>query len=450
MSRELAFESEASLIRGVLDRRNDHETSPWLTALEPEAFVTEEHRAIWKAFQTLQDGLIDSWVVTKALKKMGASHSTMNAIQGYFADAHTSTGTADLKYRVNAVAEAYKRRLIAHAMQRMAEKAYTEDLKTLDADFQEVAGKLSRAGNAQLREATDYARQFEAYLSGAPILPPESRENLAVFGVHGIDSRLVANPGRLLVIGGLPSAGKTALAIQACVRTAQSGHRVAMGSLEMDEDEISARIVACACGVNSLGALRSGNRHVAPEDPPILEGIRRNLVGVHGYSGDSWTSLESAITREHRRSPLSLVVVDYLQLLEAPELKGRRDSTEASRIGEITKSAKRMAQKLGCNVLMLSQFNRDVAEGQEPTLQNFLGSGQIERDIDIALLMWNTTKNPDPEQAERSVMCRVAKNRGGERYGLVNLAFHPAHNQFREVQKETAPRYETRGYEVGA
>jgi replicative DNA helicase len=138
-----------------------------------------------------------------------------------------------------------------------------------------------------------------------------------VTGCPGIDGSIVANPGRLIVVGGLPSAGKTALAVQAAVRTAQSGRRVAMGSLEMDADEISARIVACSCGVNSLQALRHGrgDGRVAPEDRGILEGIRKNLIGLHGCAGDSWSSIEAAIVREHRRAPLSLAVVDYLQLL---------------------------------------------------------------------------------------------------------------------------------------
>jgi replicative DNA helicase len=235
----------------------------------------------------------------------------------------------------------------------------------------------------------------------------------------------------MIVIGGLPSAGKSAFAIQMGVRTALSGRRVAMGGLEMDEDETSARIIACACGVDSLIALKCSH-DPSPDNRPILDAVRRNLVGLHGCAGDSWTSVEAAIVREHRRAPLSVAIVDYLQLLGEPDTKSRRIETEAAMIGEITKSAKRLAQRLKINVVMLSQFNRQVREGEEPNLQHFLGSGQIERDIDIALLLWNTDPNPDDKRLERPVSCRIAKNRGGKRYGKVRMKFMPAFNQFEQ------------------
>ena len=434
-----AIEVEAALIRGVINLRADMDTAGHISALDPEAFLARPHQVLWAALQAITQGggLIDAWVTERAMRKLGATETDIHTLEGFFADAANSFGTSDLRPRIAKVADAFKRRTLARGLSALAARAITEDLRTVESEFAEVAGKVAQAGNPRLKSSTDYARQFEAYLSGNAILPPESRQNLMVTGCPGIDDAIVANPGRLIVIGGLPSAGKTALAIQAAVKTAIAGRRVAMGSLEMDADEISARIVACACGVNSLQVLRHGRERVAPEDRGILDSVRSNLVGIHGCAGDTWSSIEAAIVREHRRAPLSLAIVDYLQLLGEPDTKGRRSETEAQMIGEITKSAKRLAQRLNINVLMLSQFNRQVAEGQEPTLQNFLGSGQIERDIDIALLLWNTgDKNPEPG-ADRFVSCRVAKNRGGERYGKFRLRFKPALNRFIEEPRTT-------------
>lgn len=431
-----AIEAEASLIRGVIDLRTDLDTPAHLSSLDPEAFMGRSHSVIWKALQAITEGggLIDAWVVAKTMRKFGAMDADVQVAQDIFAA--QGFETADLRPRISKVAGFYKRRILAERMSWLAEQVITEDLQRVEEAFSELASKVAQAGNPRLRASTDYAKQYEAYLSGKAILPPESCNNLMITGIHGIDAAIVANPGRLIVIGGLPSAGKTALAIQAAVRTSQAGKRVAMGSLEMDEDEISARIVACACGVNSLQALRHGRDRVAYEDRAILQDIRKNLVGVHGCAGDSWSSMEAAIVREHRRYPLSLAIVDYLQLLGEPDTKSRRTETEAQQIGEITKAAKKLAQRLRINVLLLSQFNRKVEECQEPTLQNFLGSGQIERDIDIALLLWNTEKNPIPS-ANRIINCRVAKNRGGERFGKFRLRFNPAHNRFIEIVDET-------------
>jgi len=436
---ELAIQDEANLIKGVLGQRTDLDLPNHVSALDPDAFLFPPNRVIWGAIQAVVSGggLIDSWVLRKAMAKLGAHEHDFHTLDEYF-HASEYASFSDLRPRVAAVAEAYKRRMISHSCQGMVESCLSDDLKTVETNFEDLSARVAAAGTSKLRAGTDYARQFEAFLSGAPILPPESRENLVRFGIPGIDQTIMANPGRLIVLGGLPSAGKTALALQAVVRTATAGKRTAMGSLEMDDDEIAARIVACGCGVNSLHALR-GTPRPGREDRAILEAVRRNLVGLHGCAGDSWTAIEASIVREHRRSPLSLAVVDYLQLLEAPETRGRRQESEASRIGEITKSAKRLAQRLKINVLMLSQFNREVEEAKEPTLQNFLGSGQIERDVDIALLMWNDKAKFEPT-GDRIVNCRIAKNRGGERWGKVRMKFNPALNRFEQDYQETDSR----------
>lgn len=430
-------ETERALILGILANRLDLDTANHLTSLEPEAFIVPVHRTAWAGMQAIVEGggLIDSWSLQAAMRKLGTTDQDLMQVDDLFARSEYSA--CDLKPRVAAVSEAYKRRTLARAMAAMSEAAETEDLASIESRFAELAGKVSAAGNPRLRVGTDYAKQFERFLDGKAILPPEHRENLITFGIRALDDLIVCNPGRLIVIGGLPSAGKTALAIQAAAKTAAKGSRVVLGSLEMDEDEISARIVAHACGQDSLKVLRHGGGSSA-EDRAILGQIRRHLVGLHGCAGDTWTAIEAAIIRENQRARLKVAIVDYLQLLEAPEVKGRRNDSEASRIGEITKAAKRLAQRLGINVVMLSQFNREVQEGQEPTLQHFLGSGQIERDVDVALLLWNT--QPKFEGAEpRSIKCRIAKNRGGKRWGLVKMTFQPDLNRFFERVEETDP-----------
>lgn len=433
-------QNEASLIIGILENRADLQISSHLTALDPEAFVSPSHRRIWAGMQviTLSGGLIDSWTLSKTLKKLGGSEADSQLVTRYFEEIQYSFGSLNLPARIAQVAEDYKRRTVA----RMADalSCGMDGLSWPDVEFAlgEVSAKVSQAGNPRFQAGTDYSKQVEAFLRGNPVLPQESRDNLVVFGIPGIDDCIMANPGRLIVIGALPSAGKTALAIQAAIRTAQSGRRVALASLEMDADEIAARIIACACGVNSLQVLRYGGIP-DPEDRAILESIRKNLVGLHGCAGDSWPSIEAAIIREHRRAPLSVAIVDYLQLMGSPETgPSRRNDNEAQRIGEITKSAKRLAQRLGINVVLVSQFNREAEEAKEPTLQNFLGSGQIERDIDIALMLWNEQIRYEPKQ-DRVLLCRIAKNRGGERYSLVRTIFRPALNRFREDHHQTQP-----------
>ena len=158
--------------------------------------------------------------------------------------------------------------------------------------------KVSQAGNSRFESGTDYTRQFDSFMAGEAILPAEARDNLVCFGLPTVDDTVVANAGRLVVLGAMPSCGKTALAIQAAIRTAQRGQRVIMASLEMDADEIASRIVACLFEVNSKIAMRRG---VAPDPRRAkeIEAIKKNLVGLHGCSGDSWASIEAEIGRAH-------------------------------------------------------------------------------------------------------------------------------------------------------
>lgn len=431
---ERGIEDERDLIIGVIDVRDtDTDISSQVMSLEPECFMGRTYRLVWSGFrQAISEGKhIDSYVVQKTMLSLGASDSEIEAMKDLFSIGRDNYGSLDINPRVERVAKLFKQRMLCHAMERLSKMVMTEDFATVEAEFSIISGKMAETGNPQLRATTDYRDQFEAYLSGQPILPLEARENLISTGILGLDKAIVANPGRLIVVGGLPSAGKTALAVQIMAETAKRGRRVAMASLEMDEDEIAARIVACACSVDSLVALRAGSALVEKDSRYHLGVIRKNLVGIHGCAGDTWTAIEAAIMREHRKAPLSVAIIDYLQLLGAPDTRRKTSfDNEAQMIGEITKSAKRLAQKLRINVLLLSQFNRKIEEGDEPTLQHFLGSGQIERDADIALLLWNTDGKDSEHAAIRPVACRIAKNRGGERFGKVMMDFNPSTNQF--------------------
>lgn len=435
----LTPENESALIVGVLDLRAESDTATHITSLDPEAFMVPAHRAIWAGFQAItgNGGVIDSWSMGKVMRKLGAKDADLQMLDRYFNESRDGLGTSDLRPRIATVADGYKRRAIAKGMESLSRAAEAESWADIESALGDIVGKVSQAGNPRFREATDHSKQYESFMAGRGLLPTEGRDNLTKFGIPSLDSTVMANPGRLIVIGGMPSAGKTAFAVQAGIESADIGHRVTLASLEMGDDEIAARVIAKVAGVNSIHVLR----HDGPPRPglrPRFDALRRNLVGLYGCAGDSWTAIEAAIVREHRRAPLKVAILDYLQLMEAPDVLRKRGDNEAQRIGEITKACKRLAQRLGINVVLLSQFNRDVQEGQEPTLQNFLGSGQIERDADVALLLWNESARSEPA-AIRTIHCRIAKNRGGERYGKVTMQFDPARNSFEQGQgMETA------------
>ena len=425
---------ESAVIVGVLDLRMDPGTAQQITSLDPEAFVNRANQTIWASFQDIvaKGKVIDPWSMRKALNAREASDADHQMLDRYFNESRDGLGTNDLQSRVLTLADAYKRRLIYRAMESVTQAEEWLPWSELEARFNDISQKISQAGNPKFQAATNYATQYDAFLSGEPILPLEDRDNLLTFGIPSIDETIMSNPGRLIILGAMPSCGKTALAIQGAIRTAEAGRRVMMASLEMDEDEISARIIANLTGLNSRTILKRG----APMDPShkaAIQKVNKNLMGLHGCAGDTWQSIEAAFIREHLKQKYHVAIIDYLQLLGGTP---KKNETEAAMIGEITKGAKRLAQRLKINVVLVSQFNREVKEGQEPTLQNLLGSGQIERDADVALLLWNDSTNFDP-RGDRPINVRVAKNRAGERNDKFTLTFKASFNLFVECIRET-------------
>ncbi len=144
------------------------------------------------------------------------------------------------------------------------------------------------------------------------------------------------------------------------------------------------------------------------------------------------------IRQRHVRSAgrLALVVIDYLQLIDA---KGKQ--TEYDRISEASRALKRIANHLNVCVLLLSQFNRDGSKSErdasgrvkgnpEPRMQDLRGSGSIEQDADAVVFIW-----PPYEAETPDLPCtlKVAKNRAGAK-PRIEAVFERGNGQmFREM-----------------
>ena len=104
------------------------------------------HQVIWRAFAAITEGggLIDAWAVGKVMRKLGAMDGDLQAMEGLFSDAANGFGSSDLRPRVAKVADSYKRRLLGKSMTALAELAITADLRTVEAEFAEVAGQVAQ------------------------------------------------------------------------------------------------------------------------------------------------------------------------------------------------------------------------------------------------------------------------------------------------------------------
>ena len=254
------------------------------------------------------------------------------------------------------------------------------------------------------------------------------------WGIDKLDQRLYADPGDLVVLGGYPSAGKTALAVSFAYHQAAE-HRVGFYSLETNRYKLADRLIANLAGVE-LSAIKHGAlsekqwEQVAQESKRILQ---RDLTLIEA-SGMSARDIQ-ADALAHR---YEMVYIDYLQLLE-PESR-RVNRTE--QVSGISRDLQRLAHGNGILVVALSQLSRqektkDESKLIEPTMSDLRESGQIEQDADAILLLY--LEEPGRPARSRRVL-KVAKNKEGER-GKLLLAFDGALQRFRpSVTEQSVPQ----------
>jgi len=194
--------------------------------------------------------------------------------------------------------------------------------------------------------------------------------------------------GQLVVIGGRPGFGKSALMGQMILNAARSQRAGLMASLEMNAGEIAGR-----------GLMTIDRRQFAQ-------------LPVWFAECSQFAKLESLLRLARRRHSIQLAAVDYLQLIETPS--GRNDLRERQ-VATMSRGLKRLAMELQIPILLGSQLNRESEKRGRPSLSDLRESGAIEQDADIVILL-----SGDAESDERELI--VAKHRGGP-CGIVRTTF---------------------------
>lgn len=192
-------------------------------------------------------------------------------------------------------------------------------------------------------------------------------------------------PGELAVLAARPGMGKTALAGCLSVETARAGYPVLFISREVKDETVAARILAREARIDSR-IFRQGIEH-APNILPKVQRAQDQLDALPLLIVEK--SIAPMTPREVRRIAKSmggvgLIVVDYLQLMEADTKSNSRERE----VAEMSRSFKQLALDCNCPVLLLSQLNRESDKlDKEPSLSNLRESGAIEQDADIVLFL---------------------------------------------------------------
>ena len=230
------------------------------------------------------------------------------------------------------------------------------------------------------------------------------------------------NKGELIVLAARPSVGKSSMAENIAEAVARRGHTVAFFSIEMSKEMVLSRWLARGGLISSRKFIQGLTEQEWSQLYSLAE-QRANLpIFLLDPPSASSQTVHSAVERLALQGEnVELVVVDYLQLIanNEPLVKGE---TKADRIGRITGNLKQLARTLNVPVLLLAQLNRESEHrsDDEPQLSDLRGSGDIEQDADVVLLMWREPGNPDLPPVVRM---KVAKQRNGP-LGDVAIRFH--------------------------
>lgn len=236
-------------------------------------------------------------------------------------------------------------------------------------------------------------------------------------GIPVLDKHLHLAPGNLFIIGGRPSAGKTALSLQMACEQARQGLRVCYFSLETDPDTLTARIISNRLAV-PLADVKS--KTVPQSDLDSLADLHKLPLFIRSASGKGtgW------IKAQAQRMKAQVIFIDYLQLLTASKAKDRYQQ-----ITSISIALHELAQTTGILVVALAQLNRNAAHAS-PSTADLKESGQLEQDADAILLL-----SADKEEYQAI----LAKNKEGK-IGEIPLTFDKTRQRFLAVTSELERR----------
>jgi replicative DNA helicase len=230
--------------------------------------------------------------------------------------------------------------------------------------------------------------------------------------------------GDLVIIAARPSMGKTSLVLNIAQHVAvQAGHTVGFFSLEMSKESLFIRLLTSEAQIDSH-RLMSG--HIAERDYSRISHALEQLSSMRLFIDDTANvgvlEMRAKSRRLQAEHGLSLIVVDYIQLMNA---RGRYENRTLE-LASISRSLKGLAKELNVPIVVLSQLSRapESRSDHRPQLSDLRESGALEQDADVVILIYRDDaynrdpNNPDAGTAELI----VAKQRNGPT-GVVRLAF---------------------------
>lgn len=344
--------------------------------------------------------------------------------------------SANIKYYAQIVADKAMMRKLIKECDEIANTCYLgkEPLEVI----MEQSEK-SLFGLLQKRTTSDTTPIKEIVFNALEKIEKASKNKGSVTGIptgfYDLDYRLSGlQKSDMILIAARPSMGKTAFVLNIAENVAfKENMGVAIFSLEMSKEQLVNRLFSLESGVEAQ-SLRTGNLKDSDWDR-LIESVgvigKSNLI-IDDTPGITVSELRSKCRRFKLENNLSLIIIDYLQLMSG-SIGGRADSRQQE-VAEISRSLKAIARELDVPVIALSQLSRAVESrtDKRPMLSDLRESGSIEQDADVVMFIYRDDYyNKDTEDKNQAEII-VAKQRNGPT-GTVKLAWLPEFTKFKNL-----------------
>lgn len=267
-------------------------------------------------------------------------------------------------------------------------------------------------------------------------------------GFTGLDNLLAGfQKSDLVILAARPSVGKTSLALDFARNVAVRAKKpVGLFSLEMSKEQLVDRLI-CAQGGIDLWKLRTGRLSERDDDFPKIGEAMGQLSEAPIYIDDSAAANIMNIRTKARRLQsehgLSMLIIDYLQLMEG---RGGGGDNRTQEVAEISRGLKQIARELSIPVIALAQLSRAVEQSKPaiPKLSHLRESGSIEQDADIVMFLYRKAadRNYLPEELspedKTTGELHVAKHRNGPT-GMVKLYWDSARASYKNLEIKRTP-----------
>ena len=362
--------------------------------IKPETFYEARHQKIYEAVQSLnlQERPVDIMTVTEELRHKG----TLEEVGGpsYIVELSSQVASsAHIEYHAHILAQKFLARQLIQFASMIETDAFDE---TVDVDdlMQKAEGALFEISQKNMLQ--DYV-QIDTIVDQAHqlLLQAANREG----GLTGVPSGFRKldditagwQPSDLIIIAGRPAMGKTSFALSIAKNIAVDYRKpIAFFSLEMNNVQLVNRLISNVCSIPGNKIL---NGQLTPDEWERFDSNIRKMQGAPIYVDDTpglcIFELRTKARRLVREHNIEVLMIDYLQLMNA---NGMRFNSRQEEVSTISRSLKSLAKELNIPVLALSQLSRAVeqregVEGKRPQLSDLRESGAIEQDADMVLFV---------------------------------------------------------------